>query len=103
MILTSVPLPHHHFLGGPGYGSQETPEEAYYISNAIGITDHSQGDGMFERWRQLIHEQLAGWVTLYAPLNVVLGPVFDNDNNGLVDALTSSGYGVLRESGSCPR
>lgn len=79
------------FAGVAGYGAPEVPEEAYFISNAIGIADQGQGEGTFQRWQALTHEQLAGWLQLHAPLNVVLGPVFDYDDNGHFDQLNKTG------------
>ena len=70
------------------------PEEVYFISNAVGITSHGQGSGVAQRWQYLIGTLLPGWLRLHAPLNVVLGPVFDDNNDGILDPFTPTGYDI---------
>ncbi|XP_063841100.1 LOW QUALITY PROTEIN: venom phosphodiesterase-like [Scylla paramamosain] len=76
----------------PGYGSVTVPEEVYFISNAVGITNHGEGNGVARRWRHLIEALLPSWLTLHKPLNVVVGPVFDDNSDGLLDPLNATGH-----------
>lgn len=76
----------------PYHGSVTVPEEVYFITNAVGITNHGQGTGAAQRWRHLTETLIPAWQTLHAPLNVVLGPVFDHNNDGIVDNNTAAGH-----------
>ena len=89
-------------LHGTDFGSSEVPEEAYYITNAVGITQSGQeGSGVAQRWNYLTKELLSGWLTLHGPLNVVLGPVFDHDDDGRLDPLTDTRYDSLTHNTNC--
>ncbi|XP_045136923.1 venom phosphodiesterase 2-like isoform X2 [Portunus trituberculatus] len=74
----------------PGFVS--VSEEVYFISNAVGITNHGQGTGVAQRWRHLLEVLVPGWQRLHGPLSVVLGPVFDDNNDGVLDPSTATGH-----------
>ncbi|XP_064119927.1 venom phosphodiesterase-like [Macrobrachium nipponense] len=59
----------------------------YLVSNAVPVTNQS-----LERWSELMNELIPRWVVVGGPLNVVMGPAFDNDADSHVDDFT--GFGI---------
>lgn len=59
----------------------------YLVSNAVPVSPT-----LAERWGQLIDQLIPDWVQAWGPLNVVLGPVFDNNADSYPDNFTGFGW-----------
>ncbi|XP_050729429.1 venom phosphodiesterase-like [Eriocheir sinensis] len=52
----------------------------YLVSNAVPVSPSLE-----ERWVQLVSHLVSGWVQVLGPLNLILGPVFDNNADSYPD------------------
>ncbi|XP_068241514.1 ectonucleotide pyrophosphatase/phosphodiesterase family member 3-like [Palaemon carinicauda] len=66
------------------YGSLE--RIPYLVSNAVPLTRQSE-----ERWSKLVNEFIPKWIVVGGPVNVIMGPVFDNNADSHVDDFTDFG------------
>ncbi|KAK7083711.1 hypothetical protein SK128_014601 [Halocaridina rubra] len=55
----------------------------FMVSNAIPTSDYLNA-----RWKELVAELIPNWVVSQGPLNVIMGPLFDNDADSHVDNFT---------------
>lgn len=59
------------------------PEVPFLTSNALAMSP-----SLARRWKGLLEELVPAWVSAHGTLNVVLGPVFDNDTDSLLDDIS---------------
>ncbi|XP_047487509.1 ectonucleotide pyrophosphatase/phosphodiesterase family member 3-like [Penaeus chinensis] len=59
------------------------PEVPFLTSNALAMSP-----SLAKRWKGLLEELVPAWVSAHGTLNVVLGPIFDNDTDSLLDDIS---------------
>nr|XP_045626408.1 venom phosphodiesterase-like [Procambarus clarkii] len=65
----------------PGFSwNTSVPQIPFLVSNAVPASKQ-----LIYRWEALLQELVPAWLALYGPLNLVLGPVFDNNADSLPD------------------
>ncbi|XP_069167904.1 venom phosphodiesterase-like isoform X2 [Procambarus clarkii] len=65
----------------PGFSwNTSVPQIPFLVSNAVPASRQ-----LIYRWEALLQELVPAWLALYGPLNLVLGPVFDNNADSLPD------------------
>ncbi|XP_045626409.2 venom phosphodiesterase isoform X1 [Procambarus clarkii] len=65
----------------PGFSwNASLPRLPFLVSNAVPASKQ-----LIYRWEALLQELVPAWLALYGPLNLVLGPVFDNNADSLPD------------------
>ncbi|CAL4075250.1 unnamed protein product, partial [Meganyctiphanes norvegica] len=75
----------------PGHSKNSTLERVpYVVSNAVPMTSQ-----VSEKWQELLVTKLNSWVMNYGGVNVIAGPIFDNDADSHPDDFT--GFGATPE------